>query len=316
MTIAIHPPARQRWRRPAEGSRLGATLLTVAALAAGMLLAPGSRAQPVATLGPPPAATPRPAIDPLLGPRSPLPKDWVGSRPTDRSTAILVLAGHADAQGIGGSGTSGEAVGVFGAAPMRPGISDEHYWCLQVAHAVAVFGRERGLRIDFHIPPVRTMRTGDEAGSNWTVGRDHAAAGGYALEIHFDAYGSVGVGSGLIPPLHRPFSTIDESLAQEFGAFPMNFRDRLGGPKRGIGLLEVGKLEGRLEASLRDPRTRERTIRYLAQRIVYAIERGMANPGGATAAAEGPGRATRPDAPPAPTSTAAGPAAPPPPPQP
>jgi len=90
------------------------------------------------------------------------------------------------------------------------------------------------------------------------------------------------VGSGLIPPLHRQFSTIDESLAQEFGSFPMNFRDQLGGPKRGIGLLEVGKLEGPLEASLRDPRTRKRTIQYIAQRVVYAIQRGISTPGSGT----------------------------------
>ena len=79
--------------------------------------------------------------------------------------------------------------------------------------------------------------------------------------------------------LFRSFSTIDESLAREFGGYPMNFRDRLGGPKRGIALLEVGKLEGTLEASLRDPRTRERTIQYIAQRVVYAIQRGIATPG-------------------------------------
>lgn len=231
-----------------------------------------------------------PASDPILGPRSPGPKDWVGRRPVPRSIRILVMAGHADSQGIGGSGTSGEAVGLYGAAPMRPGISDEHYWCLQVAHAVAVMGRQRGLTIDFHLPPVRTLVSGDDPGTNWTVGRDHAAAGGYALEIHFDAYGSAGVGSGLIPPLHQPFSTIDESLAQEFGAFPMNFRDRLGGPKRGIALLEVGKLEGSLEASLRNPRTRDTTIRWIAYRIVKALQRGIADPGSGSVA----GRITTP----------------------
>ena len=115
------------------------------------------------------------------------------------------------------------------------------------AHAVAVRGRERGLRFDFHVPPVRTMVNGDEPGSNWAVGRDHAAGGGYALEIHFDAHGPSGVGSGLIPPLHRPFSRLDESLAEAFGSYPMNFRDRLGGPKRGLALLEIGKLEPPLE---------------------------------------------------------------------
>jgi hypothetical protein len=257
---------------------LAACLLAFSTLTGlGGLGSPGpALAQASASAASAPPLTPPPLSDPLLGPRSPLPKDWVGARPVGRTTPVLLLAGHADAQGIGGSGTSGEAVGLYGAPPMRPGISDEHYWCLQVAHAVAVRGRERGLRFDFHVPPVRTMINGDDPGSNWAVGRDHAAAGGYALEIHFDAYGSSGVGSGLIPPLHQPFSSIDESLAQEFGAYPMNFRDRLGGPKRGIALLEVGKLEGRLEASLRDPRTRDRTIRYLAERIVYAIERGMA----------------------------------------
>lgn len=244
---------------------------------------------PLQAQGLPPTATAAsgvsgPQRDPILGARSPGPKDWVGRRPVPRSIRILMLAGHADAQGIGGSGTSGEAVGLYGAPPMRPGISDEHYWCLQVAHAVAVMGRQRGLAIDFHVPPVRTMISGDDPGSNWSVGRDHAAAGGYALEIHFDAYGSAGVGSGLIPPLHQSFSTIDESLAQEFGAFPMNFRDQLGGPKRGIALLEVGKLEGTLEASLRDPRTRDTTIRWIAYRIVKALQRGIADPGSAPVA--------------------------------
>lgn len=136
------------------------------------------------------------------------------------------MAGHADAQGIAGSGTSGEAVGLLGAAPMYSGISDEHYWNLVLAHAVTILGRQRGLRIDFYKPPVRTILDPDDPGTNWSVGRQHALADGYAFEIHFDAYGSAGVGSGLIPPLHRPFSRIDESLAQEFGAYPMNFRDR------------------------------------------------------------------------------------------
>jgi hypothetical protein len=279
------PPLLNRFmerRHPVP--RLATALLSLTALV--VPLSATATAQTLSSLS---GAAAAPAVDPLLGPRSALPKDWVGSRGVSPTISILMLAGHADAQGIGGSGTSGEAVGLYGAPPMRPGISDEHYWCLQVAHAVAVLGRQRGLNINFHIPPVRTMLSGDEAGTNWSVGRDHAASGGYALEIHFDAYGSAGVGSGLIPPLHRPFSTIDESLALEFGAFPMNFRDRLGGPKRGIGLLEVGKLEGRLEASLRDPRTRERTIQYIAQRVVYALQRGIATPGSTTATGPSPG---------------------------
>ena len=220
------------------------------------------------------------AVDPLTGVRSGMRKDWIGLRAVSPKTPILVMAGHADAQGISGSGTSGEAVGVLGAAPMMQGISDEHYWNLVLAHAVATLGRARGLRIDFYKPPVRTILDPDHPGTNWSVGRQHALNDGYAFEIHFDAYGPSGVGSGLIPPLHRPFSRIDESLAQEFGAYPMNFRDRLGGPKRGVAILELGKLEGRLEASLRDPRTRQLTVQLLANRVVTALEIGLGRKAG------------------------------------
>ncbi|MFN9932909.1 MAG: dehydrogenase [Cyanobacteriota bacterium] len=250
-------------------------------LSAALLLAgPAAEAQQLATLGTPTGVAPMApgTIDPLLGVRSPLPKDWIGLRQLAASTPILVLAGHADSQGISGSGTSGAAVAA-GAAPMYPGITDEHYWNLVIAHAVTTLGQQRGLNIRFHKPPVRTIVDGDAPGTNWSVGRDHAAAGGYALEIHFDAWGPSGVGSGLIPPLHTAFSTIDEQLAREFGAYPMTFRDRLGGPKRGIALLEVGKLEGQLEASLRDPRTRPRTVSAIASRIVDAIERGLGRTG-------------------------------------
>ena len=55
----------------------------------------------------------------------------------------------------------------------------------------------------------------------------------------------------------------------------MNFRDRLGAPKRGVAILELGKLEGRLEASLRDPRTRPQTVARLAERVVTALEIGL-----------------------------------------
>jgi hypothetical protein len=240
-----------------------------------LLLSPPveGRATPLAglTITPPAPGS----IDPLTGVRSPMRKDWVGLRPVSPTTPILVMAGHADSQGIGGSGTSGEAVGLLGAAPMLRGITDEHYWNLVLAHAVATLGRERGLRIDFYKPPFRTIVDPDHPGTNWSVGRQHALADGYAFEIHFDAYGSSGVGSGLIPPLHRPFSRIDESLAQQFGAYPMNFRNRLGAPKRGVAILELGKLEGTLEASLRDPATRQQTVRRLAERVVSALEIGL-----------------------------------------
>jgi len=143
------------------------------------------------------------------------------------------------------------------------------------AEAVVALGQQRGLRISSYRPPFRTISDGDHPSTNWSVGRQHAASGGYALEIHFDAWGPDGVGSGLIPPLHRPFGRLDESLAEAFGGYPMAFRGGLGGPRRGIALLEVGKLEGRLERSLRNPATRPDTVMAIASRIVTALEVGL-----------------------------------------
>ncbi|MEB3351233.1 MAG: dehydrogenase [Cyanobacteriota bacterium] len=218
------------------------------------------------------------AIDPLLGVRSPLARDWVGLRSLPANTPILVMAGHADAQNIAGSGTSGAAVALRGARPMMAGISDELYWNMVIAQAVVQLGEQRGLTIRYHRPPYRTISDGDAPGTNWSAGREHVAAGGYALEIHFDAYGPSGVGSGLIPPLHRPFSRVDESLAQAFGGYPMNFRERLGGPKRGLALLEIGKLEGPLEDALRDPQRRAATVSAIAGRVVQALAQGLGLP--------------------------------------
>jgi hypothetical protein len=212
--------------------------------------------------------------DQITGTRSRLPRDWIGIRPEEPDTPILVLAGHADSQAMAGSGTSGAAV-ASGAAPMLPGISDELYWNMVVAEAVVALGQQRGLRISYYRPPFRTIPDGDDPGTNWSVGREHAAGGGYALEIHFDAWGPSGIGSGLIPPLHRPFGRLDESLAEAFGGYPMAFRGGLGGPRRGIALLEVGKLEGALERSLRNPATRADTVLAIADRIVTALEIGL-----------------------------------------
>lgn len=224
-----------------------------------------------------------PAIDPLTGPRSRLSdqKDWVGRRPLPGTVNILLLAGHADSQNMAGAGTPGEAVALRGAAPMQPGIRDELYWNLLTARAVETLGRQRGLTIGFYDPPVRTIADGDDPRTNWSVGRRHARAGGYALEIHYDAYGPDGVGSGLIPPLHRSPSRIDEHLAQDFGAYPLRYRNGLGAPRRGISMLEIGKLEGTLEAALRDPDRRQATVDAIAWRVVQAIEQGLGrNPAG------------------------------------
>jgi hypothetical protein len=228
-----------------------------------------------------------PNSDPLTGPRSRLARDWVGTRPLAAGTPILVLAGHADSQNIGGAGTPGAAV-TAGAAPMYPGITDELYWNMVVAQAVVAEGSRRGLRIEYYRPPFRTIHDPNAPGTNWAMGRQHVQQGGYAMEIHFDAWGPTGVGSGLIPPLHAPFSRVDEELAREFGGYPMGFRDGLGGPRRGISLLEIGKLEGYLEAALRDPRTRPRTVQMITDRVVNALERGLGRrPAGTSPVASG-----------------------------
>jgi hypothetical protein len=225
-----------------------------------------------------PARSPGLAIsDPLTGPRSRLSdqKDWLGLRPLPGYTEILVLAGHADSQDMAGAGTAGEAVDRRGAPPMQPGIRDELHWNLITAQAVVALGQRRGLAIRSYVPPERLIADGDDPRTNWSVGKAHAQAGGYALEIHYDAYGPDGVGSGLIPPLHRRPSRLDESLAAAFGSYPLGYRGGLGAPRRGIAILEIGKLEGLLEAALRDRRRREATINAIALRVVEALERGL-----------------------------------------
>jgi len=213
----------------------------------------------------------------LTGPRSRLPKDWQGLRALPANTAILVMPGHADSQGFGG-GASGAAVAMRRARPMDPSMSDELFWNLLTVEAVVRLGQTRGLNIRSYDPGIRSIANGNDPRTTWSVGKEHVQAGGYALEIHYDAHGSAGVGSGLIPPISHTPSQICESLAQEFGAFPRWFRDGLGAPKRGIAILEIGKLEGELEASLRDPSTRQATIESIAQRVVNALERGLDQP--------------------------------------
>ncbi len=202
-------------------------------------------------------------------------KNWVAVRQVSRSTPILVMAGHSDSQNMAGSGTSGHAVGVMGARPMQPGISDELYWNLLTAQTIVRIGQQRGLNIQFYDPPSRTIYDARDPRTTWSVGgafeRDQ---GGYALEIHYDAYGSAGAGSGLIVGHAGGIQSLDDALAEEFGAFPERFRD-LGAPKRGVSLLEIGKLEGNLERSLRNPATRDQTLEAIAWRVVLAMERGM-----------------------------------------
>ena len=213
--------------------------------------------------------------DPLLGPRTRDPGRWVGRQPVPPNLTIVVMAGHADSQGMASAGTPGFAVDMRKAAPMDARMRDELFWNFKVQEAVVRIGKTRGLNISSYRPPSLTIRNDNDPRTNWSQARVRSAKGQYILEIHFDAYRPHGFGSGLIPAINRPLNTVDESLGRSFGRFPRNFRGGLGGPRRGIGILEIGMLEDPLEAQLRNPKTRSKTVNCLAERVVEALVEGV-----------------------------------------
>jgi len=211
----------------------------------------------------------------LIGEGSNLPATWVGTKDVDKNIPILILAGHADSQGLSGAGTPGEAVDKFGLNPMHPEISDELFWNLKLQESIVKLGKKKGLNINSYDPGIRNIDDANDPRTNWSVGRKFAKRGGYAIELHFDAYGKYGVGSGLIPSFAETPNKIDESIARTFGRFPVLFRGGLGAPRRQIRILEIGKLEGLLEKNLRNLKTRQRTINLLANEIVQAFLNGI-----------------------------------------
>ena len=211
----------------------------------------------------------------LIGEGSNLPATWVGTKDVDKNIPILILAGHADSQGFSGAGTPGEAVDKFGLNPMHPEISDELFWNLKLQESIVKLGKKKGLNISSYDPGIRNIDDANDPRTNWSVGRKFAKRGGYAIELHFDAYGKYGVGSGLIPSFAETPNKIDESIARTFGRFPVLFRGGLGAPRRQIRILEIGKLEGLLEKNLRNLKTRQKTIKLLANEIVQAFLNGI-----------------------------------------
>ena len=190
---------------------------------------------------------------------------------------IVVMAGHADSQGTASPGTPGYAVDQQKRAPMQPGIRDELFWNREVQAAVVTQGQARGLNIRAYTPPSISIANDDDPSTNWSKAKVFSERGEYVLEIHFDAYRPHGFGSGLIPvlPNVRELNVVDESLAQAFGRYPRLFRGGLGGPRRGIGILEIAMLEPPLETKLRNPRSREHTVNCLAERVVNALVQGV-----------------------------------------
>ena len=141
--------------------------------------------------------------------------------------------------------------------------------------AIVQLGKEKGLNIHSYEPGRRNIVDGNDPDTNWSVGARHSRDGGYSLEIHFDSYGEYGFGSGLIPAVSRKLNTVDESLAKSFGRYPIFFRGGLGAPRRGIRILEIGKLEGDLENSLRELSSRKKVVKTLARRVVQALIAGV-----------------------------------------
>ncbi len=215
------------------------------------------------------------AGDLLFGPRVGLKSHWKGRYQVSEGLSILVMAGHSDSQGLAGAGTSGEAVALQGSQPMDKSISDELFWNIRVRDAIVKLGKEGGLNITAYDSGVRNIPDGNHPQTNWSVGARESRRGGYPLEIHFDSYGEYGFGSGLIPAISSKLNSVDESLANTFGRYPLFFRGGLGGPRRGIRILEIGKLEGDLEKALRDPNTREKTINSIAKKVVKALLTGV-----------------------------------------
>ena len=211
----------------------------------------------------------------IIGEGSNFPATWVGNKDVHKNIPILILAGHADSQGLAGAGTPGEAVDKFGLNPMHPEISDELFWNLKLQESIVQIGKKKGLNIRSYDPGIRNIDDANDPRTNWSVGKRFAKSGGYAIEIHFDAYGMYGVGSGLIPPFSETPNKIDESIARIFGRFPVSFRGGLGAPRRQIRVLEIGKLEGLLEQNLRNLKTRQKTIKLLATEIVQAFLNGI-----------------------------------------
>ncbi len=211
----------------------------------------------------------------ITGEASKLPATWVGTKDVNKDIPILILAGHADSQGLAGSGTPGEAVDKFGFEPMDPDISDELFWNLKLQESIVRIGKMKGLNIRSYVPGNRNIDDANDPRTNWSVGKNFAKTGGYVIEIHFDSYGHYGVGSGLIPPFFEVPNKIDESIAEKFGRFPVLFRGGLGAPRRQIRILEIGKLEGSLEKNLRNSKTRQRTIKFLSNEIVKAFLNGI-----------------------------------------
>ena len=111
-------------------------------------------------------------FDLIKGEVSNLPAAWVGTKNVNKNIPILILAGHADSQGLAGAGTPGEAVDKFGLNPMNPEISDELFWNLKLQESIVKLGKEKGLNIRSYDPGISNINDAQDPRTNWSVERN------------------------------------------------------------------------------------------------------------------------------------------------
>ena len=169
------------WHDCSHQQRL-ATHLGLGGLALTLLLCPATTAQQVQNV-PEAQCTATGNPDPLLGPRTRMPGRWVGRGAVKPDLPIVVMAGHADSQGMASAGTPGFAVDKRRQAPMDPRMRDELYWNLQVQKAVVRLGQARGLNISAYTPPALTIRNDEDPRTNWSQAKTRSARGDLSL-IH------------------------------------------------------------------------------------------------------------------------------------
>lgn len=95
--------------------------------------------------------------------------------------------------------------------------------------------------------------------------------GWQVIELHFDE--PRGVGRGLIRPSN--LNPVESRFARTMGAFPLGFRGGTGekglaGPRRGIGLIELGNMTSELREAFR--RNDPNAVKYFSRDLIRSLE--------------------------------------------
>ena len=195
-------------------------------------------------------------------------KDW-NATTTQKPNKILITPGHGDI-------TSGET-----------GAPGEKALVYEVAKWMQRNATRYGIQdyVEFSIPsPTTNIPNANDERALWTQGERIVNSGGKAIDLHMDT--STGK-SGVIPPCGRSRSKIgvlDDELAKIYGAFSANWGNCLGGPARGVTILELGRMDAATKAAANstDPAIRERLYAQLADPLMRSIAAEKARSGAPT----------------------------------